>query len=326
MNKKIYSLLILFFSLTSAVFSQESDSNYYGWLSFQANVDTFLVVVDQNYSDPYSIEGDSMKIESGKHSLILVHPEYEDVRSRINIEPNGKHGLATTFRNKIEEDSTLSSYKRITEGLPHNITIITDENSSIVIDDSTYGKGYIQTDIGPYTHYVKVIHPTARNRTEEIYINPSGQERLILYTRPKRSISLLLGIVPTASQWYKNQKIKGVVLTATTLGASIFSFFKFKNYNDLNNEYTYMLNEYQGINDELEALEFGNLVEQKFEEVNKAARIRDVTLVAVLGLYAYNIFDAIFSKPQSGYQVNIKPSNISFLGSQTEGIKFQVNF
>lgn len=326
MIQKTYSILVLLLVLSSAVYAQEADSTSYGWLSFQTNIDTFHVVIDQDFANPFYIQGDSIQIESGEHSLILVHPSYEDIRSEINIKPNTRHALATEFRNKIEKDSTLSSYKRITEGLAYNITIITDKNSSIVIDDSTYGKGYLQTDIGPYEHRIEIKHPTARDRSEEIYINPSGQQKLVLFTKPKRSLSLLLGLVPSASQWYKNQKLKGTVLTVSTLGISIFALTKTFDFIEVNNEYKSMLRRYQRITEEQKALEYGNLIEQKYNEVKRTAKIRDISLATLIGLYIYNLTDAILCKPQSGYQVNIHPANIFFIGEKTIGLKMKVSF
>lgn len=326
MIQKIYSIVILLFFISSTVYSQKPDSTSYGWLSFQTNIDTFQVVVDQNFTNPFSIQGDSMKIESGEHSLILVHPEYEDLRSQIKIKPNTRHALATNFRNKIEKDSTLSSYKRIKEGMLYNITIITDKNSLIVIDDSTYGKGYLQTDIGPYQHQIEIKHPIARDRSENIYINPSGQKKLELYTKPRKSISLLLGLVPSASQWYKNEKIKGSALTAATIGVTTFAILKVKDYIQLNDEYKSMLSRYQNITEEQDALEYGNLIEKKYDNVNKTAKIRDISLAVLAGLYAYNIADAILSSPESGYHISIRPVKMSSVASQSAGVKLKVSF
>lgn len=326
MIQKIYSFVVLYFFICTTVYSQESDSISYGWLSFQTNIDTFQVVVDQDFSNPFPIKGDSMKIESGEHTLILVHPEYEDRRSKIKIKPDIHHALVIDFQNKIENDSTLSSYKRIKEGMTHNITIITDKNSLIVIDDSTYGKGYLQTDIGPYQHRIEIKHPTARDRSENIYINPSGKQKLELFAKPKRSISLLLGLVPSASQWYKNEKVKGTILTASTSVATLLAFYSIVNYSHLNNGYPKMLTRYQNITQEQEALEYGNLVERRYENLKRTATIRDISLTVLTGLYVYNIVDAILSDPESGYRINILPANISSIRGKSAGIKLKVSF
>ncbi|HKK45148.1 MAG TPA: hypothetical protein VJ964_06470 [Balneolaceae bacterium] len=326
MIQKIYSFVILFCITSTTVYSQESDSTSYGWLSFQTNIDTFQVVVDQNYANPVSIQGDSMRIETGEHALILVHPKYQDINTEITIKPNSRSAIVADFLNKIEGDSSLSSYKRITEGLPYNITINTDENSLIVIDDSTYGKGYLQTDIGPYKHEIKIKNPTARDRSKEIYINPSGKQKLTLFTKPRRSVALLLGFVPAASQWYKNEKIKGTVLTTLAVATTYFTLLKARSYLRLNNEYDEMLKTYPGITGEQKALHYGNLVEEKYHEVKKTAKIRDISLAVLISIYAYNIADTIFHTPKSGYHTSIQPIYISTMGTQTAGLKLKVSF
>lgn len=317
---------VLLFVSNSVGFSQQSDTTSFGWLSFDASIDTFYVVVDYNYNEAYHVKGDSIKLESGKHSLILIHPEYQDERVRINIKSGGRHLIVTEFSNKIKDDSTLSSYTRLEKGLAYNITIRTDPKSSITIDDSTYGKGFLKTDIGPFEHNISLKHPTARNRSKDIYINPSGKKDLVFYLRPKKSNAILLGAIPSASQWYKNQKIKGAIFSIAFAGATAYTILKNKEYQDLNAEYQNMKLTYNSIIDEEEALNYGNLVEQKFEETKNVATIRDISLATTIGIYAYNLLDAILSKPKSGYQVSLEPIGFQTNRMTNKGLKLKVAF
>ncbi|MEQ9091703.1 MAG: DUF5683 domain-containing protein [Balneola sp.] len=325
MIKKIFSAVILFLLISPSNYSQKLSSTQ-GWVHFQSNVDSFLVVVDQDFNNAFYVLKDSFQVEYGEHSLILVHPDYEDIRTRFKIQPNSKNILGSKFWKKIEKDSTLSSFKRINEGLEYNITIVTDENSLIVIDDSTYGKGYLKTDIGPYNHLIEIIHPTARDLSEKIYITPSGQKQLTLFAKPKKATSFLLAFVPSASQWYKNEKTKATVLTVSSLSILTFALLSSKKYTQLNDEYDNMLLKYQGISEEQEAFEFGNLVQKQFDRVEKTAKFRDLSILFLASIYTYNLVDAIFSKPKSGYQLSIEPSYIPLLSSQYGSVNLKVNF
>lgn len=328
MSCKTFFISILLLATSSVVYSQDNETTDAGdWLIFQTEIDTFYVVVDLDFENPIHVKGDSIQLEPGHHSLVMVHPEYRDVRSQLRIRENSRHQFAFSFSRKIGQDSTLSSYKRITKGLPHNITITSEPNSSIIIDDSTYGKGYVQADVGPFEHEIIIRHPTARDRSKKIYIDPSGQKELSIYTKPKVFSSFLLGFLPGASQFYKNQKIKGASITVATsiaIGIAGISHIKFRQRND---DYNSLETEYLRLDDEQEALELGNQVQQKYDEAKQAATIRDYTLATTLGIYIYSMIDAFASKPRSGYRLNIEPTTyFDSVNGQTAGLKIKINF
>lgn len=320
-----FCLSISLFFISGTSFSQDSDSTSIGWLTISVNVDSFLVVLNQDYYNPihYS-EGDSLALEAGKYSLILAHPEYRDLRFGATIRENRKQNISGRFYERSRFDSTQSSYTRITEGIDYNITIQTDPNSLIIIDDSTYGRGYYSGDIGPYRHNIRVEHKGARPKSESIYIEPSGRRQLMLYALPEKSKARWHGLIPGSSQIYKNQPVKGA-LFATTISASVvFGVLKHLDFSKQNSEYEEMLIQYDTITDEQFALEYGNRVQNQFDRVSRLAKNRDYAIYAAAGLYIANILDALLSKPASGYRINVEPADFGAYSGQSAGISLQV--
>lgn len=272
------------------------------------------------------MDGDSLRVKTGSHSIILTHPDYRDVRALVDIKPGQHTKLFTSFLRGQRFDSSLSSYKRITEGLEYNISIMTDESSFIVINDSTYGQGSVITDIGPYQHDIRIEHPKARNRSETVYINPSGQINLSIYALPKRSTALMYSVIPGSSQIYKNQTLKGFALRLTIPATAVLAGYMHFSFNQQNDEYKDMLFQYSTMTDEREVFEFGNLVQGKFNSVKQTARVRDYAIVAAAGLYLYNVLDAIFVSPKSGYRLQVEPADFSTLNGSASGLKMSLNF
>jgi hypothetical protein len=221
--KKCIGLCIVFvlFFISGAGYSQDADSTSIGWLTISVNADSFLVVLNQEYHNPIQFTNeDSIALETGYYSVLLAHPEYRDLRLGATIRDNRTQKIVASFIQGARFDSTQSSYTRITEGIDYNITIQTDPNSLIIIDDSTYGRGYYSGDIGPYRHDIRVEHTGARPKNESVYIEPSGRTQLTLYALPEKSKARWHGLIPGSSQIYKNQTVKGA-LFATTISASV---------------------------------------------------------------------------------------------------------
>lgn len=333
MKRYSLSLLVVFqLFLFSSAYSQDADTTSYGWFSAHAyvddlKVDSLWVVLNQDFENPiFYLRDDSIRVESGRYSITLIHPDYRDIRAYVNVNPDQHTKLITSFIKEKRFDSSLSSYKRITEGLVYNISISTDESSFVVINDSTYGKGSVITDIGPYLHNIRIEHPTARNRSQSVYINPSGQVDLSIFALPRRSTAMMFTLLPGASQIYKNQQVKGYSLAIATPVTLILAGFKQFSFNQLNNEYESMLIRYSSMTDERKVLEFGNLVDDKYNSVKQAAMIRDYALVTAAGLYLYNLLDAIFVTPKSGYRVKVEPADFNTHNRYSAGLKMSVDF
>jgi hypothetical protein len=285
------------------------------------------IVFDQDYENSiFYTPGDTLKLETGTHPIILVHPNYRDIRTRVNIVHDQLIERRIIFLRGERFDSSLSSYKRITEGLEYNISILTDHSSLIVINDSTYGQGSVIADIGPHLHNIRIENAGARNKSESVYINPSGQVDLSIFVLPRRSTALMYSVLPGGSQIYKNQMIKGLAFALAIPAAAIYADNKYRSFHEINNDYERMIIRYNSMTDEREVLEFGNLVEEKYSSVKRAARARDYAIAAAAGLYLYNLVDAIFSTPRSGYRVKVEPADFNARNGYGAGLKMSVNF
>jgi hypothetical protein len=324
--KKCVGLFICasLFLITEQAISQEADSISVGYLKISVNVDSFLVVLNQEFHNPIQFTNeDSISLETGYYSVLLAHPEYRDLRLGATIRSERPQRLVANFSRGARFDSTQSSYTRITEGIDYNITIQTDPNSLIIIDDSTYGRGYYSGDIGPYRHNIRVEHTGARPKSESVYIEPSGRSQLTLYALPEKSKARWYGLIPGSSQVYKNQTIKGALFATTITASVVYGVLKQLNFSKQNSEYEDMLIQYETITDEQFALEYGNRVENQFNRVNNLASNRDYAIYAAAGLYIANILDALLSKPASGYRINVEPADFEAYANQGAGLSLQ---
>lgn len=176
----LLGLAILFIPILC--FSQDTVKTKYGWIKFNTNVDSIYVVVNNHYKNAiHIVNHDSLLMKKGVYTFTLVNKHYWDERYQMGVLTDTTMHYRINFKHKIEKDPNNSGYKRITEGFPYNLTISTDPKSTIIIDDSTYGKHFVKTLIGPYYHTLIIKHPTARDCEKKFYIEPSGQLNFSIY-------------------------------------------------------------------------------------------------------------------------------------------------
>lgn len=287
-------------------YSQDSLAAKYGWLQFKSNVDSLFVVMDNNFSTSIPVANrDSIRFKAGVYNFTFVNPKYWDEKMQIQVPDSGRLHFLVIFHHKIRKDFNRSSYKRITEGLTYNLALSTDPNSTIIIDDSTYGKRFVKTDVGPYYHNIIIKHPTAMDQKKRIYIEPSEQLNLSIYDRPARATAYTFGLVPGLSQLYKNQKLKGAIFITATTGALALSIGMAAKFKSDKKDYNYLHGVYEGDVDEQSAYLDGLAAEHKYKSMKTASRIRDLALTSLVGIYVANVIDALVSVPQSGYRVKL---------------------
>ncbi len=297
-------LLILFYPAISH--SQDTLKSQYGWLQFSSNADSLYLIREDDFSTYIPlIQGDSLEFKAGVYHFTFVNRHYWDEKLVIQVLPRRKLHLYIKFHHKIRKDFNRSSYKRITEGLPYNLILFTDPASTIVIDDSIYGKRFIKTDIGPYYHTIYIRHPSAKDRKERIFIEPSEQITLHMYDRPDRTTARIFSVIPGASQLYKNQNLKGAAFIALSTGSLLLFLHMTHRYRKMRMNYNRLNNRYLGQIDESKAYQYGLRAQHAFNSMKSAARIRNVALEVTLGVFTANVIDALFSTPKGGYRVHI---------------------
>ena len=323
----LLSWLIFIFPAISYAQSKDSTNSQYGWLEFKSNVDSLYVVVNNHFTNAVKIgKDDSLKYKAGDYNFTFVNAHYADINMPIVVKPNKKLLFLINFSSKIVHDHNKSGYKRIIEGIPYNLTLITDSTSTIVVDDSTYGKHYLRADVGPGYHTILLKNTTAYNHKRRIYIEPSGQVSLSIYDRPLKKTAHILSIIPGASQLYKNQKSKGAIFISGTVGGIVFSQLFEAIYKYHRKQYHQIYAAYLQQTNEKKAQAYGAEAQHKYNLVESDKRLRDIALTTAANFYVMNIIDAFLSIPRSGYRIKMKISPDVIQDQTSMKLSMNINF
>lgn len=274
-------------------------------------LDSFYVVIDDKYEDYKKLSKlDSLLIPVGMRSVTLITKHYEDRRFQVKI-TKGKttiKSISLTRSNDPIYTLINSSYLWIKSGI--NIVIYTDDDSDVLIDNKLIGQGIVKMDLPSGQYEVITRHKLAGKSRRFITINSKKLKKLIMYNRPEKTKSRLFSLFPGASQVYKKEMTKGSVifgLTSISLILATYYQTSYINNNDFYKQYWFW---YEiSTSEELENFYRGK-AQHHYESAQNDIKMRNIFLYTALGIYIFNIIDAIWKKPDGGYRTrkDIDPS------------------
>ena len=115
-------------------------------------------------------------------------------------------------------------------------------------------------------------------------------------------------IIPGWGQFYKGHTTKGFLFLTGTVGLIGTAIYSQGKYTDYFNKGDASRNSYER--------------DEYFDRADKWKNIRNITGIAGIALYAYNVFDAVSSKEEKTYVLNISPEKIHFAINLNKLLKY----
>ncbi len=296
----VFCCLIILGSLSQHLQAQ------YGYIRFNVNADSVLLIVDLDTENARSISnGTIVQLKPGSHLIQLSTP-LGFVRPR-DIFIN--RGDTITFYGKFPESnripisnfhmnpSTKSYFGK--DGL-----IVTDSTTKIYQDDELIGTGKALIDLPKDgSSNIKFESPYFGSKSNT-FKGESTFQVMEHYRQPKKSTTQALSILPGVSQVYKRQYLKGGVFLATNLISMNFYFNTANEYSREQNRFDELVLQYNATRNEQTAFELGNQIETLQGEIKDLETRKNILFGTTIGIYALNVFDAFRSKPKGGYRTN----------------------
>jgi hypothetical protein len=291
----------LFFS-SSKLIAQEKN---HGYLKFDMNVESALLVVDFDYNNRQNIaNGDSVLLLSGTHIIDVSVADRGALSYRLLVHPDSTRTITFRFSDNKTNIGTLRRNYAAQDQFNANVFIITDEESEVYYEGNYLGTGIAPFDAPFKKQKVTVRHPDLGSKSFTIEARDFSKV-YELYRKPDRATSNFLSFIPGASQYYKHQHLKAGALFAGSSILLIASSKSSKIYKREKNHFNDLLQQYNNTTDEEEAFRLGNLTENQQDVVTKADNRRRFLIGASVLVYAFNIYDALTSKPASGFKEDL---------------------
>jgi archaellum component FlaF (FlaF/FlaG flagellin family) len=222
---------------------------------------------------------DEYKIKTGINYIKIEKENYLTWENYIEI----THMQKLIYVNLIRPFGSLS-FKNISS------------NQNIYIDGQLLDKNKLKKYILPIGNHE--IHLSDKKFNKEIYDNidvaPENHYDVSFnYDQFSFKPLLISAFIPGMGQIYNKSYIKGTLIFVSTIASGFYTVWAIKNYHRKNDEYKMYQDEYYSASTEADALYYHSMTQNAYEKTNTASTLRDLGFGALVGLYLYNLVDAI---------------------------------
>ncbi len=310
MIKCLFKTPLLFLGLlisTGAVLGQ-TDSTTYGSIKFDLNVDEVLLIHNNKFDEARIIKnGETISVTTGRTSIKLSILQDYLFEEQFVLKEDSLVIVSHEFDLKPISKEFLQHNYAARYYLNSNILLISDDESALFLDDEQIGFGYTftNTEIGS-----QLFRAEIKNQDGSLFdakqssFRNSDRSFLIVenYVKPDQKKARWLSIVPGASQHYKNQEIKGLLIR-TGIALVVASTVTFElAYRKDKSEFDDIRQAYNESNNSNEATALGDDLDRVNSKIESKTKLRNLSLLTGLSIYGYNVLDAFFSKPKLGYR------------------------
>ncbi len=271
-----------------------------GYIQYQVLPDTVYLYEGENYEDPVILtDTTTLTYPAGFHRFLIFGKAIPDRRINFHVVENDTLTYEIQAPVNTPDDEEFSAYAA--HKWNANLMVFSDDETMISISGTDhFSYGSLRADLPPGTYRVRFEN--ANGKREEVFLEVNSYQLTTYdhYFKPNESNARVAGLIPGASQFYKQQPLKGIsamALMGITTGLTLHYDSKLATGND---ELLDIRQQYDRASSEQLALELGNQLEEVGAEVTSYRNRRNLFRVAAILVYAANFVDA-FREPENGF-------------------------
>ncbi len=276
------------------------------YLKVISNTDSLYVrSTDHENSILRIASGDSILYQPGNRMISISHPFAEEFKTIEVIEEGKTTVIEHRFRLREPSTVTLSDNLATKPYYGSNLIIVSDDDSEININGEYLGLGAVKLNYRTGPVDVMINNPSTGEQSYSGKITNLPAEKAIVinaYTKPVKSYSRIYGAMPGLSQWYKRQKLKSALISGGFLALGGITLQRNSLYNQELTEFNRIQNLYNRATTEDQALDLGDQLEAQQSVTKRIDNQRRVFLGLTSLLYVFNLYDAFFDIPESGFR------------------------
>ncbi|MFN1834336.1 hypothetical protein AB2B38_003650 [Balneola sp. MJW-20] len=278
-----------------------------GYIKLDLNVDSVKLNIDNDFDNiRYYQNGDSIALSPGQHYFVLTWP-FDEPAQYYHTLTEGKTTVLVHRFNKDREITgiVLDRNYAASDYFGSNLILQTDPDSEIWYKDNPVGKGFISLNAERGKQQFEIRNPDFGNRSITIDNRTDRISYHSLYTRPEKKFILLLSPLPGAAQLLKRQKKKALTIIGSALVSGGLLAFADRRYNNEVSKLNTIRSQYVGASTVERAERLGSQMEDQISVVDRSSLYRNLSLIPVISVLAWNLYDAFFSEPNGGYRKKI---------------------
>ncbi len=221
----------------------------------------------------------------------------------VNASLNGYQDRTYTFsveagKNETKELILLTNQEA--ELIPSDVKLTSDNNAFINAFGRSSRDSLIVNDVIPGSYLIEINHPY-KSVSQEIFVRPDIQQNFYFPVLPSRSLTIASGIVPGLGH-ITTKRPRGWAYLGLTIATYAFSYFKYSDYINTQNQLSDAVNEYQINTDESLFNDYRRRISQLQSKRNDSYDLFRASLFLGISIQVGSITDLSISIPDFGYR------------------------
>lgn len=284
-------LILVFLFIPISTHAQE------GYLQVTTNLDNYYLVVNHDYENvALHKRNDKITLQAGFNHIRLVWEGMNDYEDIILIQEDQVFELRPVIDfDEFPEKSSLSIVRNY-----RNLSIYTDEQSEIYINDTYLGTGLVSGMLNPGVYEMKIVHPKSGVLEKELIVRQAKYNEVFRFNEDPNQIAKPFRILPGLG-YYANGEFGKAATTWMATSILIFNVWvQNRSYERARSNYDELVLKY---NNETRTDRFPQLrsdIDTQIDRIDDR-RIKLNTSIIATGLfYAFTTYRG-FQKPKRGY-------------------------
>lgn len=323
-------LLTVCFMLIAArpVSAHQSPADTLGQMSLRLPTDSAYVVVDRDFRNPILVtrEDSVITLPVGERHITVAFRDFWDQPFITEVTADtidvvylkAPQPLKTSRANLLS-----SSFPRL--AWRSNLTIHSDPDARIYVDDEQVGVSVAHLDLPAGTYSIHAERPNGRRKSTRISVRDDRMSVAEVYVKPDRTVFFGRAILPGGGQTYRGDYIKGATATVAVLGLGTGALLANRHVITAREEFRQAQWEYSIATDEQTAWDRGNQTEILADRVSDRLRTRNIWLGAAATAYIVQLVDALWP-PRDGFRQRISSDYLlsPTVGPEGAGLRLQL--
>lgn len=322
-NYKLKSLNLYFFTLLFQL-PLMAQNQEFGYLKFDLNVDSAVVIINNEYFEPYKISsGDSIKLNAGRNLVNISYAFDAMYEQYIDILPNQTLVIKQKFGTYISAQS-INANSAAYYHYNADLIVLTDYDSEIYVNGEYAGTAFAKLLIDAPRAIITIKNPLYGTKQHNVNMRHSRVNVLERYNRPTAGNALKLSAIPGAAQFYKKDYLKSGLFALSTFAVAKVVWDLSINYDDEYRMFKGFEHRYREAQTETDAVYWADLANRQLDTVQRIGNLRTALIGVGILIYAYNIFDAIKTEPRGGFQ---KRNSLNvYLSSENKATSLNIQY
>jgi hypothetical protein len=194
-----------------------------------------------------------------------------------------------------QETSTGESYLDVISN-PNGATVHLKGDYSLIV---TTPSSIQQQLNGEYK--IKAFKRGYEDWSSKVWFNQGNPRQLAIELKPKSRLKagLRSALIPGWGQFYCEEKGKSFIMGISTLGGVVAYVLADNDYSNKYDDYNRAKNLFENASSAPQKIEYKQLLDEKQREAYDAENIRRATLGIAIGIWTYNVLDAVLFFPYS---------------------------